>query len=609
MKQELAQKLYKDFPLLYGDHDKSMMQTCMCWGVETGDGWYNLIYNLSSKLEPLISKFYKDNYKLIRCSCCMCDREDHYGSARANPGKCLAVRKCQTKYIYTRRGGWGEHWWQRKYYTAKQKIVNVINKIYGLFYYKLNTCWCEKFEPCIPRAMQVKEKYGCYDEQTEVLTDKGWKFFRDITKEDKIACLKQEQYLDYVSPTDIISYRYDGDMYRLKTRGVDLLVTPNHNLYVAKGSYYNGRYDPPKKKDYPFELTTYEKFFGKNKRFKKSAVWNKEEIQEITIPGYSYTANMILTNKIVQNKYISRKYIKPEMKFFIDNFFKFLGWYVAEGCSSKSKGDIRIACNNTDGGIEKEIIANILDSCDIKIKTSMEDKSALTFNIYSKVLASWLSDNCGANSYLKKIPDCIKNASARQIRLFLESLFSGDGHKAETSYILTTVSKQLSDDVQECILKAGDVARIYKPRNHGPMQGIGDPTKTYNAADRYEINWLTDSQDHNTQNKGLSSSSVERLEEYHGQVYCVTVPEHIIYVRRNGIPVWCGNSLRFYMTHSTDDMDDLIGEAEKESAITCETCGQPGVLRNDYGWFTTLCDTCAVRKNGTKILPDDGGEQ
>ena len=31
---------------------------------------------------------------------------------------------------------------------------------------------------------------------------------------------------------------------------------------------------------------------------------------------------------------------------------------------------------------------------------------------------------------------------------------------------------------------------------------------------------------------------------FNGSVFCVTVPNHVIYVRRNGKPVWSGNSAR-----------------------------------------------------------------
>ena len=49
--------------------------------------------------------------------------------------------------------------------------------------------------------------------------------------------------------------------------------------------------------------------------------------------------------------------------------------------------------------------------------------------------------------------------------------------------------------------------------------------------------------------------------------------------------------LRFYMSYSTDAIEDLIDDAENESYRTCEECGEPGEVRKD-GWMVTLCDAC-----------------
>lgn len=56
MKKELTEKLCNDFPLLYADRRKSPKETMMCFGFECGDGWFDLIYNLSNKLEAEIKR-------------------------------------------------------------------------------------------------------------------------------------------------------------------------------------------------------------------------------------------------------------------------------------------------------------------------------------------------------------------------------------------------------------------------------------------------------------------------------------------------------------------------------------------------------------------------
>jgi len=44
------------YPNLYRDRHASMQTTCMCWGFSCGDGWYELIDELSAALEAEIVK-------------------------------------------------------------------------------------------------------------------------------------------------------------------------------------------------------------------------------------------------------------------------------------------------------------------------------------------------------------------------------------------------------------------------------------------------------------------------------------------------------------------------------------------------------------------------
>jgi hypothetical protein len=51
MDKKLQKELFKKYPKIFRQKDLSMKETCMCLGIETGDGWYNLIDNLCSFLQ------------------------------------------------------------------------------------------------------------------------------------------------------------------------------------------------------------------------------------------------------------------------------------------------------------------------------------------------------------------------------------------------------------------------------------------------------------------------------------------------------------------------------------------------------------------------------
>ena len=126
MNEELDKKLVEAFPLLYGDRYASMQSTAMCWGFP-GDGWFDIIWDLSSKLEPIIQKFIDDNPNLS-CSNCACDKDKHYACKTKTPGRCLSIR------------------------------VDPFSKEEPPKNYR--ACFCDTYIGSYPRAAQVKEKFG-----------------------------------------------------------------------------------------------------------------------------------------------------------------------------------------------------------------------------------------------------------------------------------------------------------------------------------------------------------------------------------------------------------------------------------------------------------------
>ena len=127
MNEELDKKLVKAFPLLYGDRNAPMQSTAMCWGFSCGDGWFDLIWDLSSKLEPIIKKFIDENPNLA-CSNCGCKKDRHYACKTSKPGKCLSI------------------------HVNPESEEEPPGNYYA--------CFCDSYVSCHPRAVQVKEKFG-----------------------------------------------------------------------------------------------------------------------------------------------------------------------------------------------------------------------------------------------------------------------------------------------------------------------------------------------------------------------------------------------------------------------------------------------------------------
>jgi hypothetical protein len=57
MTNELEKKLFEQYPIIFRDRNKSMMETCMCWGICTDDGWGHLLDHLCRDLTSVSKKY------------------------------------------------------------------------------------------------------------------------------------------------------------------------------------------------------------------------------------------------------------------------------------------------------------------------------------------------------------------------------------------------------------------------------------------------------------------------------------------------------------------------------------------------------------------------
>lgn len=62
MKKKLQDKLFDKYPKIFRQKDLSMQQTSMCWGIDCGNGWFNIIDTLCTLIKHHILR-YEGNYE------------------------------------------------------------------------------------------------------------------------------------------------------------------------------------------------------------------------------------------------------------------------------------------------------------------------------------------------------------------------------------------------------------------------------------------------------------------------------------------------------------------------------------------------------------------
>ena len=72
----------------------------------------------------------------------------------------------------------------------------------------------------------------CYSDDTFVLTENGFKLFKDVLVDEKIYTKDDNGQLLLINYINKIEMPYNGDLINFKSTQIDLLVTPNHNCWV-----------------------------------------------------------------------------------------------------------------------------------------------------------------------------------------------------------------------------------------------------------------------------------------------------------------------------------------------------------------------------------------
>ena len=77
--------------------------------------------------------------------------------------------------------------------------------------------------------------YGCLSEDTEILTENGFKKYTEIRKGENVANFNlMNDEITYQGIEEIFVYDYDGELYNINGRTTDQLLTPNHKIVLRE---------------------------------------------------------------------------------------------------------------------------------------------------------------------------------------------------------------------------------------------------------------------------------------------------------------------------------------------------------------------------------------
>ena len=392
----------------------------------------------------------------------------------------------------------------KKYYVNSSVMQNVFTKKFlngSLVYLRY-----AQISPDRLRGMSVDRCYWdeCYIDTTEVLTEDGWKLFKDTSDNDVFATVNKKGNLEYQKASRHIIKDHEGVIINLKARSFNLGVTPKHNLFTSQdlntGSY--------RKNKYGYTLNTAAEMLNKTFKMKMAAPYISSSINEtFTLPGYSSYF-----------KPDGTKYLNSKERFFnpvevnLKHFMRFLGWFISEGNTIKKSNSIQICQDSRRFANEiREDLKNL--GIPFKEYTRKTD-NVISFKLNNRVLADYLKKLGKHNN--KYIPKNILN-KVTYLPDLLDTLYKGDAILTDGHKELVTTSKRLSDDVQ--------IAHIYLGKRVSIRETTCDSGKPKYLIRPLEKNYQIFS------NSWASNNSSIKEVPYKGKVYCATVPNGTLIVR------------------------------------------------------------------------------
>ncbi len=352
---------------------------------------------------------------------------------------------------------------------------------------------------------------SCHDDQTEVLTEDGFKLFADVQDGERVLTMNPATMeVSYVYPKAKIVHDYEGDLYIYKADNLNFAVTPNHRMFYST---------------------------QKSNTLRFRSIKDIGKIRISTPKGFKWQGQHLDT-------FLPYELYKAGWEpFNITDWLVFLGLVISEGNFLKypdgSAFGINI-CQSKEW--VRELLFRVLSNLKLNFKVYGND-----IRIHSVTLSQYLIKECGDGFANKRVPALVKQLTPELINIFLSGFCAGDGwfkpQKEGYKRVFYTSSDKLVDDLQELIFKVGHNATICNRKLKGQFKWL--PGREFRSCGH--------SAESTKDGYMIGESSTEtpfsiRMENvkhqpYKGKVYCLSVPPTcLLFTRRSGTCMWSGNS-------------------------------------------------------------------
>ncbi|MFW6282423.1 MAG: ATP-binding protein [Minisyncoccales bacterium] len=397
---------------------------------------------------------------------------------------------------------------------------------------------------------------ACYSEDTEVLTEKGWKNYKDV-KNLKIAQFNpKNKTIEFLPHKGLYVYDYNDKMIHLYNKRNDILVTPNHKMLIKK--YYAKNYIQPQAEELNYDL-----------KLLNSGNYVSKEKKYFILPPTKH-----------KQKRIHKKYTHQhsEKKISMDLWLEFLGYYLTKGGveTRPTIGIVQQKGKNSEK-IKKcmKKLTNIL-GCSL---SEVDCGKYVRYKITQTQLYNHLK-NLGEKCYVKKPNISLADLSKRQLKILYNAMMLGDGDSKEKSF--GTTSKKLTDYFQAIACLIGKSASQHIQYKKG-YRGKRKTMYRVSLSDRTE--------------PMIRKKSIKK-KNYKGKVYCFATKTGFFITRRNGKIAIQGNTLRS-QTSVLAAANPKFGRFDPHQSIA-QQIDLPPTLINRFDVIFTLRDL-PDKKNDSRV--------